>query len=169
MSSTVKPSKAKTLALLQALVAGTKQHLPNATITIGGVDYPAATLIGRMQSLIDAMTKQGAAKAAAKDALTALHDVRLQVDPLVQGYKELLVVMFAGISQKLADFGLAPRKKRAPLTVEQKAEAQAKAEATRKARGTKGPKARLSIKGSVAAPAEQPAAQQPSNNPKPTA
>ena len=169
MSSNVKPSKAKTLALLQRLILGTKQHLPNATITIGGTAYPVSTLIGQFQSLIDAMAKQDAAKAAAKDALTALHDVKLQVDPLVQAYKEMLVVMFAGVSQTLAGFGLAPRKVRAPLTVEQKAAAHAKAMATREARGTKGRKERLSIKGSVAAPAEQPAAQQPSNTPKPTA
>jgi hypothetical protein len=165
MSNTVKPSKATTLALLQRLALGTKQHLPNGTITVGGVEYPAATLIGHIQSLIDAMTKQDAAKAAAKDALTALHDVRLQIDPLVQGYKEILVVMYAGLSQTLADFGLAPRKKRAPMTVEQKAAAKAKRDATRKARGTVGPKKRLSIKGTVAAPAEPPPAQPP--QPKP--
>ena len=102
------------------------------------------------------MAKQSAAKVSAKDAQTELLAVQSQVDPVVQGYKELLVAMFGQSSQTLADFGLGPRKKPAPLTVAQKAAKKAKAEATRIARGTKGPKAKLSIKGS-AAPAEQPA------------
>jgi hypothetical protein len=52
------------------------------------------------------------------------------------------------------------------MTVEQKAAAKAKSLATRQARGTKGPKARKAVKGSVAAPAENPPAQPPAN-PKP--
>ena len=92
----------------------------------------------------------------------------LQVDPVVQGYKDILKVMFAGASQTLADFGLAPRKVPAPLTVEQLAARTAKLRATRKARGTLGPKAKKAIKGTVTPATNQPVAGPP-NPPKPAA
>jgi hypothetical protein len=156
MSSTPKPSKAKTLAGVTALIAGTQKHFSTGSLTVGNVAYAPAVLIALFQSLIDAMAKQTAAKVSAKDAQTELLAVQTQVDPVVQAYKELLVAMFGQSSQMLADFGLGPRKKPAPLTVEQKAVKAAKAKATRIARGTKGPKAKLAITG-TAAPAEQPA------------
>jgi len=156
MSSNPKPSKAKVLALLQAFIAGTQKHFPTGQLTVGNVVYAVASLIALFESLIAAMSKHAAAKVSAKDALVELRAVQVQVDPVVQGYKELLVAMFGQSSQTLADFGLGPRKKPAPLSVEQKAAKKAKAEATRIARGTKGPKAKLGIKGTVAT-AEQPA------------
>jgi hypothetical protein len=161
MSNTVKPSKAKTLADVQALIAGTQKHFPNQSLTVGNATLSSTSLIALLQSLIDAMTKQSEAKASSKDATSALRVVELQVNPMIQVYKGLLTAMFAGASQTLEDFGLAPRKKRAPMTAEQKALAAAKARATRKARGTLGPKAKLAIKGTVAAPAEQPVAPAP--------
>jgi hypothetical protein len=158
MSSTVKPSKAKILAGLLALVAGTQKHFPTGSLTIGNATFAPAALIALLQSLINALLKRSAALVSARDSLTELRAVQVQVDPVVQGYRDLLVAMFGQASQMLADFGLSPRKVRAPLTVEQKAAAKAKAEATRKARGTKGPKAKLAIKGTAAVPAAEPAA-----------
>lgn len=83
MSSTAKPSKAKALAGVQALIAGTQKHLPNASLTVGNTTYAAASLIQVLQSLVDAITKQNEVKVAAKDALTALHDVKTRVNPVV--------------------------------------------------------------------------------------
>jgi hypothetical protein len=156
MSSNTKPSRAKALAGVQALIAGTQKHFPTGQLTVGNVAYAPASLIALFTSLIAAMAKQSAAKVSAEDAQTELRAVQSLVDPVIQGYKELLVAMFGQASQTLADFGLGPRKKPAPLTVEQKAAKKARAKATREARGTKGPKAKLAIKGTVA-PAEQPA------------
>jgi len=133
-----------------------QKHFPTGQLTVGNVAYAVASLIALFESLIAAMSKQTAAQVSAKDAMAELRVVQSQVDPVVQGYKELLVAMFGQSSQTLADFGLGPRKKPAPLTVEQKAAKAAKAKATRQARGTKGPKAKLAITG-AAAPAEQPA------------
>ena len=155
MSSNVKPSRAEALAGVQALIAGTQKHFPTGQLTIGNVAYATSALVTLLQSLIDALTKRTAAVVAAKDSLTELRAVQVQVDPVIQGYRELLVAMFGQASQTLADFGLAPHKRRAPLTVEQKAAAKAKAEATRIARGTKGPKAKQAIKGDAAAPAAE--------------
>jgi hypothetical protein len=153
MSSNVKPSRAKVLAGVQALIAGTQKHFPTGQLTIGNVAYATSALITLLQSLIDALTKRTAAVVAAKDSLTELRDVQAKVDPVIQDYRDLLVAMFGQAGQTLADFGLAPHKQRAPLTVEQKAAAKAKAKATREARGTKGPKAKQAIKGDATAPA----------------
>jgi hypothetical protein len=82
---------------------------------------------------------------------------------------------FSNSPDVLADFGLAPKKARTPLTVEQKAAAAAKREATRKARGTMGKKQKLAVMGNVtgvvvtpivtpaAASTAQPAPSAPSN------
>jgi hypothetical protein len=158
MSSTVKPTKANALAGVQALITGTQKHLPNGTFTIGNESFTAASLTALLQSLVSAMTKDIDTKAAAKDARTELHDLKAQVGPVVKAYREILVGMYGSASQTLADFGLAPHKARAPMTVEKKAEAAAKRTATRAARGTKGPKQKLAIKGTApAAPSATPA------------
>jgi hypothetical protein len=149
MSIKAKPNKAKALAGVQALITGTQKHLPSGSLTIGNTTFSSPSLVQLLQSLADAMTKQDAAKTAAKDSLTELADAKNRIDPVIQGYKELLVATYGNASQTLADFGLAPRKARAPLTVEQKAAAKAKAAATRIARATKGPKAKLAIKGTA--------------------
>jgi len=149
MSSTVKPTKAKTLAGVQALIAGTQKHLPTGSFTIGNATYSASSLIAAFQGLVDAMAKQDDAKATAKDALTALRDEKKQVNPLIKGYRQTLITMFGNVSQTLADFGLTPPKARAPLSAEKKVAAQARTKATRIARGTKGPKAKLAIKGTA--------------------
>ena len=71
----------------------------------------------------------------------ALHD-------LLVAYVAFVRATFSSASV-LADFGLAPKKARTPLTVEQKAAAKAKRDATRAARGTMGKKAKLAVKGDV--------------------
>jgi hypothetical protein len=163
MSTTRRPTKAQALAGVQALIAGTQKHFPNGTFTIGNAAFTTASLVGLLQSLEDAMTKQNASSAAARDALAALRERESQVGPVIQDFRTILVAQFGDASQTLADFGLAPRKAHTPLTVEQKAEVNAKREATRKARGTKGPKAKLAIKGTVTAPAATPPAPAPAS------
>jgi hypothetical protein len=161
MSSTEKPTKGKALANVQALIAGTQKHVPTG-LTIGNATFTQTSLTTLLQSLVDAMQKQSAAQKAARDALTELRDVQSHVGPIIKGLRVVLVGMFGNASQTLADFGLAPHKARAPLTVEKKAAATARAKATRIARATKGPKAKLAIKGtapaqSQVAPAAAPA------------
>ena len=100
------------------------------------------------------MTAQTTAQKTADDAMTALRELLIKNGPTIQALKDLLLAQFGNASQTLADFGLSPRKERAPMTVEQKAAAAAKRKATRAARGTTGPKAKLAIKGTVPAPVE---------------
>jgi hypothetical protein len=142
------------LAGLQALIAGIQKHFPTGSLTVGNVVFTVAALVLLLQGQVDAMTAQAADQKTADDALTALRELQTKNGPTLQALKDLLIAQFGSASQTLADFGLEPRKARAPMTVAQKAAAAAKREATRAARGTKGPKAKLAIKGTVPAPVE---------------
>jgi hypothetical protein len=145
-------TKAEALTAVQALISGLQKHFPTGQLTVGNVVYASLALVQLLQGLVLAMMAQTTADTAARDALAALRDEQTQTGPVIQALKELLLAQFGNATQTLADFGLTPRKVRAPLTVEQKAAAKAKREATRIARGTMGPKAKLAIKGAVAAP-----------------
>jgi hypothetical protein len=154
MTSTTKPTKATALAGVLALIAGIQKHFPTGSLTVGNVVFTTAALILLLQGQADAMTAQTTAQKTADDAMTALRALQTRNGPIIQALKDLLLAQFGSASQTLADFGLSPRKVRAPMTVAQKAAAAAKSKATRAARGTAGPKAKLAIKGVVPAPVE---------------
>jgi hypothetical protein len=135
MSKTKKPTNALALVAVQALIAGTQKRFPNAEFTIGNVVYTSAQLVTLFQSVADALTKEAAALKAATDAHVVRKDLQAQTHSIILGYRRQLVEMYDGSSQVLADFGLTPHKAPAPLTVEQKAAAQAKRKATRAANG----------------------------------
>jgi len=158
MTSKTKPTKAKALAALQAIIAGTQKHLPNESFTFGNVAYTSAALITLFESVIAAMAEHTTKATAAKDALTALHQVKVTADPVFKDYRDQLLLRFGSASQMLADFGLAPPKARKPLTVEQKAAAKAKRKATRLAHGKSGAAAGPGNAAATTATAETPPA-----------
>jgi hypothetical protein len=71
------------------------------------------------------------------------------VAPVIRDYQSYLVSLLGNAPSTLADYGLAPRKVRAPLTSEQKAAAAAKSAATRAARHTMGTVQKKGVKGNV--------------------
>ncbi len=142
-------TKAATLALLQALIAGTQKHFPSGSFTLGSTSYTAASLIPILQGFANAITAVNAVQANAKDTVATMHGVEATVGPIIQAYKRFVQVSFSNATQTLTDFGLTPPKVRAPLTVEQKAASAAKAKATREARGTTSKKQKLAITGNV--------------------
>jgi hypothetical protein len=94
------------------------------------------------------------------------------VDPVLLDYTRILIATYGTAVTTLADYGLKPRKARAPQTGEQITAAAAKRTATRKARGTTGKKKKLAVKGDVtgvivtpvtASPAAEPSTQTASN------
>jgi hypothetical protein len=149
MSSSTSTTKAAALAHVLALIAGTQKHLPNGSFTIGTVTYTSASLIQVLQDLASAMQARDAAETGAKDALAAAQAAQAKVGPILRAYEHLVLVTFAGATQTLADFGLAPPKARTPLTAQQLAARAAKAKATRVARGTTSKKQKLALKGDV--------------------
>ena len=142
-------SKAAALADVQALMAGTLKHFPNGSFTFGNIAYTTVTLVALLKSVADAITALNAAEVAAKHALTTLHGVLAQADPVIPIYRRFLHATFANTAPALADFGLAPPKVPAPRTSEEKAASAAKAKATRAARGTTSKKSKLAIQGNV--------------------
>ena len=168
MSSTANPDKAKVLAGLRALIAGTQKNTPNDNLTFGGATYAAAALIQLLQSLVNAYVTHDDAVATAKDLLLALRDVKAKVGPVVRDYKRFLRAKYGNATQTLGDYGLAPEKARTPLTGEQTVAAAQKSKATRKLRGTLGKKQKAEIKATTV-PAETPAAPATPAVPKPTA
>lgn len=151
MSTTAK-TKAAALALVQGLVAGTEKHFPKGSLTFGNQSVTVASLVGQLQSLIDAMQARDAAQQGAKDAMSALRTSESNVGPVLRAYVKFLRATYGNASTVLADFGLQPEKARTPLTSTQQAAKTAKLQATRKLRGTLGPKQKAAIKASPEAP-----------------
>ncbi len=149
MSNTTSNTKAAALAHVQAIIAGTTKHFPNGSFTLGNTTYTSASLIQALQGVVSAMQARNVAETGAKDALTAAQAAQAQVDPILRAYERLVLVTFAGATQTLADFGLAPPKARTPLTAQQLTARTAKAKATRTARGTTSKKQKLAVKGDV--------------------
>ena len=167
-------SKAASLAFLRAFSAGLQKHLANQSFPVGTTTYTVTSLVQLLGSLIAAIEAVNAAQVSATNAVANLKAMNASASPVVSAVVRVVAAMFASDAAALADFGLKARKARTPLTTEQKAAAKAKAEATRKARGTKGPKAKLAVKGNVtgveitpitAPPASQPATQPAANAP----
>jgi hypothetical protein len=148
-TTTLKPTKAASLARMQAFVAGTQKHFPGQSITLGNTVLTADALVQLFTSLASAITALDTAQASAKDAGTALRGIEAKVAPVAGDYKRFLLTTFGTAAQSLADFGLQPPKARTPMTTEQKAAAKAKAAATRAARGTTSKKQKLAVTGNV--------------------
>jgi hypothetical protein len=136
--SNTKATKATLLQGLRSLIAGTQKNAPNGSFTFGGSTYTAGALDQLFQSMIDALSAADAAKAAWKVALSKARGVSANVLPVARGYKALLLATDGNATSVLADYGLTPRKARAPLSTSAQALANAKSKATRAARHTMG-------------------------------
>jgi hypothetical protein len=147
--TTSRPSKAATLARVQAIIAGTQKHTPNGSFTIGNATFTTQSLVQLLQGLADAIAKANEAQASAKEAVAALRLEQAKVDPVLLDYTRILIATYGTAVQMLADYGLQPRKARKPLTSAQNTAAVAKRDATRKARGTTSKKQKLAVHGDV--------------------
>ena len=168
-TSTVKPNKASALASVRSLIAGTQKHSPDGSLTFGNATYTPASLVQKLQTLVDAMTAHEAEQAKAKDVIAALREASTTVRPIIQAYRRFLIATYGNATEVLADYGLKPPKARAPRTSAQKAVTASKVEATRKARGTTSKKQKATIHGVVPATTVTPAAPPAPPGPKPTA
>jgi hypothetical protein len=137
-------------ALAEQLIAGTNKHLANlGQLLLASGTFTPAQVMAQLQALVTLRTNANDAKAAAKAKLAT---EEAQVPPLrsfMATYVAFLKAAFGNSPDVLADFGLQPKKAATPPTAEQKAAATVKRAATREARGTKGPKAKKSVKGAV--------------------
>ena len=141
--------KALTLAELQALSTGIPKYFPNFGFLIASTTYTTAEVMIIIKSLLDLETASTKAKTAAHDAIVASDAAQAQHAPFIKELRQFVVVAYSNASTTLADFAIAPRKPRVPLSNAARAAAEAKAKATRLARGTKGSKQKAKITGNV--------------------
>jgi len=135
-----------------ALISGIQKYLPNVSFLVGGQSTPAGEVTAKVQTRVDANNAVFTAEAAFHGAVRTGQEAEASSDAYVTAIRQQVLAMFAGQPEVLAEFRLSPRKQPVPRTAEQLVIAAAKAKATREARGTKGPKARLEITGTVQSP-----------------
>lgn len=129
-------------------------------VYLGGEFLTILDLEARLQTRIDAATRILAAKAAWEQAVQDYEDVDQQTRVMVRDLRSTIIGAFGEDSSKLAEFGFAPPR-RPQWTPQMTTAAVAKRAATRLARGTRGPKAKLAVKGVVQAAIDSPAEPKP--------
>jgi hypothetical protein len=165
--STERVTKASLAEQIRGLIAGTQKHPQNGSLTFGGASYTDAALIQLLQGLATATASADSAKASWQDALKNAGDAKAKVGPVIQAYRSWLVTTYGNAPALLADYGVTPRKVRAPLDTAQQAAALEKRAATRAARHTMGTKQKKQIKGTVPAITTTPPAAPPVTAPAP--
>jgi hypothetical protein len=145
------------IAADQNLIDGFTKHassIPN--MGVNGAFVPTKDVITTLQSRVDAAKNAQATRATWLAAVKADTDLRDKTKTYVSGLRAVLMALFVGQIDTLADFGLTPRKTRV-VTPEAKVAAAAKAKATRAARHTMGKKQKAAIHGTVPPTAPGPA------------
>ena len=147
MATTGKMSQA---ALAGQLIAGTKKHFASTSpLVFASASSTPTQVEASLQTLIDLRSEVDTAKATAKAKLAAEKTQAPALRTLMAALESFVRATFSNSPDVLADFGLAPRKARAPLTVEDKVAAAAKGKATRVARKTMGSQQKKAVKGTV--------------------
>ncbi len=164
MATNAKVNRTMQQTVDQKLIIGLKKH--EATVpsfVIGGTSFKTADIIGILQARIDARNAAVATKATWQAGVKADHDEREKSKAVVSGLQQALRVVFSGMIDSLADFGLKPRKSYV-LTPEAKQVAAAKAKATRAARHTMGSQQKKAVKGNVTGIVVTPTTSAPSSS-----
>jgi hypothetical protein len=157
------------VALAKQLVAGTKQHFSTVgSLTFGNGTFTPAQVEASLQTLIDLRTAVDDARSVTRAKIAAEAAQAPSLRSQMAAFVAFVKATFGNSPDALADFGLTPKKTRAPLTIGQRATAAARRAATRAARHTMGPKQKQQVKGTIttivtppAAPAPAPVAPSP--------
>jgi hypothetical protein len=150
MASSGKNTKTARTARAKSLAAGAREHFgPTEALRYASGIHTVDDVAAGLAELVALREAVRAAQGALEKALA---DEEAATPALVQrmnDFESFVQVTFGKSPDVLADFDLAPRKTPRPLTGAEKVAAAAKNAATREARGTKGPRARLAIRGDV--------------------
>lgn len=150
MGTRKKATKSTRANLAASLAVGMQKNIAAGTsLSVDGNLLTLAQIVGKLQGFSALRDDVNVARAALQAKIAAETAQAMAMSAFMSALVKIVRGMFGSQPDVLAQFGLQPAKAATPLTVEQKAAAAAKREATRAARGTKGAKARLSIKGNV--------------------
>jgi hypothetical protein len=154
-----------------ALISGIEKYLSSATFFVRGNPATAKDVAAIVQPRVDTANAAIAAAAAFHVAVETSRTTEASTDADVAGIRQQVLAMLASQPTVLAELHVSPRKMPGPRTTEEKVVAAAKAKATREARGTKGPKARLEVTGTLTGPVVIPVSPQgqPATPPAPPA
>ena len=140
---------ATVIANYEAIIAGIQKNCPTASFILRGELYSAPEAIAFVQTLLDAALAEARAKTTWKDAMAAAAKLEQLEGPAARELRQVLALSYSNLHTELADFGIAPKKVRPPLTTEARIIATLKLRATRKARGTTSRKQKQLIFGDV--------------------
>jgi len=134
---------------VKQLIAGTNKHYSNASqpLAFGGATYTATALTALLQSFVDLRQAVDDAAAAHRTKVAAEAAQAPHLRGVISAFVAYVKATFGNSPDALGDFGISPRKARAPQTAEQKAAAVAKRAGTRAARHTMGANQKKTIKG----------------------
>jgi hypothetical protein len=134
--------------LALGFIEGIQKHLSKTPLMIGGRVVKPSDLQKTLQRRIELLDQVRTARGAFRSAVQKMKAHQASTRAELDGFQQLVIAMYGGNYTVLADFQLAPRKKRS-LSIETKAAAVEKRVATRKARGTTGSRARAKVHGAV--------------------
>jgi hypothetical protein len=164
-------TKSVRLSSDQQMLAALPDLLGKGFVIVGGKQLTAADIEGVLGNRVAATTSVETKKGEYKAAVEAERETLAKTDDLLAQIRQALLVMFSASPSALASLGLAPRKAKRQLTLDERVAVAAKAKATRQARGTLGPKQRSRLHDTAApppahAPAEPPVVNATNNAPK---
>lgn len=126
---------------------GFRKHCAkNGGMVVDNKKRTAKELDSDLQRRADAEDAVTAARAALSGAILAREQAEVATQDVFNAVRQSALFMFSSSPEILADFGLAPRKQRRTLTVEEKADAVTKAKQTKVARHVMGKRQRLQIR-----------------------
>jgi hypothetical protein len=149
--TSIKENKETTLNRIRQAIVGIQDNFPaSKTILLEATPTKPADAIATLQAAIDAIDKAASAEAAFHAAVAAQHTAIAAANALLVNLEETVKVTLGRTPAILGGFGFSVTVKQAP-TPAVKAAAVQKRAATRAARGTKGPRQKAAIKGTVPA------------------
>lgn len=150
MITTAKKGKASDAILAGQLIAGIGKHLATIVqLMFASGTFTPAQVVAQLQTLIALRKGVSDARATLEAKLAAEAAQAPTLREFMLAFVAFVKATFSKSPDVLADFGLAPKKARTPLTAEETVAKVAKGKATRQARGTMGRKKKLLVRNEV--------------------
>ncbi len=144
-----KKNRPNYLANLEKLVEGFTLHAADVQqLIIGGAVVKSADIVAKLDARVAQAKVVGTTNATWRAAVEADKAATQDLKPFLSNVRQALLVVLAGKTEALADFGLTARKK-PTMTPQARTAAALKAKATRVARGTMGKKQKAKIVANV--------------------
>ena len=149
--STIRMAKNLSVALANETKLTTQLPtlMPNLSVQVNGTTLDCAQVVAQTEAHINAEQHILSLVAQLKEARAAIGLLRDQENATLQVVKAAAAAAFGRSSQSYQALGFPSPQARRTVTVPTKAEALEKSHATREARGTKGPRQKASIHGTV--------------------